>query len=305
MNYTTEKGFEMLTEDKMEITRMVYALEKRGTSYNIIKECICILEKNIDINDTFITEVEDLSSFVINKIMDFATEHNLPKDKLEHIRVYIDILENPNSMRKIIKSIDIYEDYDKQYMNKELDKLFESMDNIVKPEYVPVIDYKFNIDESKGLKNHNKELMLDIIKQKNDEINNGGIKINKLSALLKLEDKSRDGIRKMINDVMNLNIKPKAVYISEDIVNVMYICNESCIVQNVEEYTSILSDFVSYINNIEKIDLYLDDSILYGDYEVDYYPNDIDVVNFNSENFDSKITLFAGKVESDFIQVIL
>lgn len=273
MNYTTEKGFEMSIEDKMEITRMVYALEKRGTSYNIIKECICILEKNIDINDTFITEVEDLSSFVINKIMDFATKHNLPKDKLEHIRVYIDILENPNSMRQIIKSIDIYEDYDKQYMNKELDKLFESMDNMVKPEYVPVIDYKFNIDESKGLKNYNKELMLDIIKQKTDEINNGGIKINKLSALLKLEDKSRDGIRKMINDVMNLNIKPRAVYINEDIVDVMYTCNESCIV--------------------------------HGDYEVDYYPDDIEVVNFNSENFDSKITSFAGKVESDFIQVIL
>ncbi|MCZ1033986.1 hypothetical protein O0887_06230 [Clostridioides difficile] len=37
---------------------------------------------------------------------------------------------------------------------------------------------------------------------------------------------------------------------------------------NIEEYSKILSDFVDYINNIEDMDLYLDDSILYGDYKI-------------------------------------
>lgn len=86
------------------------------------------------------------------------------------------------------------------------------MDNMIKPEFVPVIDGKFDIRGSKDLKEYNKKLMLDIVKQKTYEVNNGGIRINKLSAILKLGDKSIDGISKMMKDVANLKIKPKSVY---------------------------------------------------------------------------------------------
>lgn len=305
MNYITTQGFDTIKKDKIEIKRMVYALENKGDSYNVIEECICTLEENIDVNDDFVIEVENVFSFVINRIMDFIKEKNLPENKIEHVRAYIDVFENPTSNTKIVKSIDIYEDYDKRYIDNELDKLFKSMDNMIKPEFVPVIDGKFDIRGSKDLKEYNKKLMLDIVKQKTYEVNNGGIRINKLSAILKLGDKSIDGIRKMMKDVANLKIKPKAVYISEDTVVVMYICNKSCIVLNIEEYVNILSDFVDYINNIEEKDLYLDDSILYGDYKINCGVDDRDIIDFNYENFNSKVTLFAGHIGNEIIQAAL
>lgn len=305
MNYTTTQGLDTIKEDKIEIKRMVYALENKGDSYNVIEECICTLEENIDVNNDFVIEVESVFSFVIDRIMDFIKEKNLPEDKVEHVRAYIDVFENPTSNTKIVKSIDIYEDYDKRYMDNELDKLFENMDNVIKPESVPVIDDKFDICESKDLKEHNKKLMLDIVKQKTDEVNNGGIGINKLSAVLKLEDKSIEGIRKVMKAVANLKIKPKAVYIGEDRVVVMYICNKSCIVLNIDEYAGILSDFVDYINNIEEMDLYLDDSILYGDYKINCRVDDRDIIDFNYENFASKVTLFAGHIGNEIIQAAL
>ncbi len=58
---------------------MVYALENEGDSYNVIEECICTLEENIDVNDDFVIEVENVFSFVIDRIMDFIKEKNLPK----------------------------------------------------------------------------------------------------------------------------------------------------------------------------------------------------------------------------------
>ncbi|AXU84315.1 Uncharacterised protein [Clostridioides difficile] len=212
MNYITTQGFDTIKRDKIEIKRMVYALENEGDSYNVIEECICTLEENIDVNDDFVIEVENVFSFVIDRIMDFIKEKNLPKNKIEHVRAYIDVFENPTSNTKIVKSIDIYEDYDKRYIDNKLDKLFKSMDNMIKPEFVPVIDGKFDIRGSKDLKEYNKKLMLDIVKQKTYEVNNGGIRINKLSAILKLGDKSIDGISKMMKDVANLKIKPKSVY---------------------------------------------------------------------------------------------
>ncbi len=60
---------------------MVYALENEGDSYNVIEECIYTLEENIDVNDDFVIEVENVFSFVINRIMDFTKERNLPKTK--------------------------------------------------------------------------------------------------------------------------------------------------------------------------------------------------------------------------------
>ncbi|HBF0728667.1 TPA: hypothetical protein KNO10_001806 [Clostridioides difficile] len=305
MNYITTQGFDTIKRDKIEIKRMVYALENEGDSYNVIEECICTLEENIDVNDDFVIEVENVFSFVIDRIMDFIKEKNLPKNKIEHVRAYIDVFENPTSNTKIVKSIDIYEDYDKRYIDNKLDKLFKSMDNMIKPEFVPVIDGKFDIRGSKDLKEYNKKLMLDIVKQKTYEVNNGGIRINKLSAILKLGDKSIDGISKMMKDVANLKIKPKSVYISEDTVVVMYICNKSCIVLNIEEYSKILSDFVDYINNIEDMDLYLDDSILYGDYKINCGVDDRDIIDFNYQSFNSKVTLFAGHIGNEIIQAAL
>ncbi|MBH6948088.1 hypothetical protein I6A93_10220 [Clostridioides difficile] len=305
MNYITTQGFDTIKRDKIEIKRMVYALENEGDSYNVIEECICTLEENIDVNDDFVIEVENVFSFVIDRIMDFIKEKNLPKNKIEHVRAYIDVFENPTSNTKIVKSIDIYEDYDKRYIDNELDKLFKSMDNMIKPEFVPVIDGKFDIRGSKDLKEYNKKLMLDIVKQKTYEVNNGGIRINKLSAILKLGDKSIDGISKMMKDVANLKIKPKSVYISEDTVAVMYICNKSCIVLNIEEYSKILSDFVDYINNIEDMDLYLYDSILYGDYKINCGVDDRDIIDFNYQSFNSKVTLFAGHIGNEIIQAAL
>ncbi|MCJ0053767.1 hypothetical protein JY757_02040 [Clostridioides difficile] len=305
MNYITTQGFDTIKRDKIEIKRMVYALENEGDSYNVIEECICTLEENIDVNDDSVIEVENVFSFVIDRIMDFIKEKNLPKNKIEHVRAYIDVFENPTSNTKIVKSIDIYEDYDKRYIDNELDKLFKSMDNMIKPEFVPVIDGKFDIRGSKDLKEYNKKLMLDIVKQKTYEVNNGGIRINKLSAILKLGDKSIDGISKMMKDVANLKIKPKSVYISEDTVVVMYICNKSCIVLNIEEYSKILSDFVDYINNIEDMDLYLDDSILYGDYKINCGVDDRDIIDFNYQSFNSKVTLFAGHIGNEIIQAAL
>ncbi|HGT0128417.1 hypothetical protein RYE12_03485 [Clostridioides difficile] len=305
MNYITTQGFDTIKRDKIEIKRMVYALENEGDSYNVIEECICTLEENIDVNDDFVIEVENVFSFVIDRIMDFIKEKNLPKNKIEHVRAYIDVFENPTSNTKIVKSIDIYEDYDKRYIDNKLDKLFKSMDNMIKPEFVPVIDGKFDIRGSKDLKEYNKKLMLDIVKQKTYEVNNGGIRINKLSAILKLGDKSIDGISKMMKDVANLKIKPKSVYISEDTVVVMYICNKSCIVLNIEEYSKILSDFVDYINNIEDRDLYLYDSILYGDYKINCGVDDRDIIDFNYQSFNSKVTLFAGHIGNEIIQAAL
>lgn len=305
MNYITTQGFDTIKKDKIEIKRMVYALENEGDSYNVIEECICTLEENIDVNDDFVIEVENVFSFVINRIIDFIKERNLIKNKIEHVRAYIDVFENPTSNTKIVKSIDIYEDYDKRYIDNELDKLFKSMDNMIKPEFVPVIDGKFDIRGSKDLKEYNKKLMLDIVNQKTYEVNNGGIRINKLSAILKLGDKSIDGISKMMKDVVNLKIKPKSVYISEDTVVVMYICNKSCIVLNIEEYSNILLDFVDYINNIEEMDLYLDDSILYGDYKINCGVDDRDIIDFNYENFNSKVTLFVGHIGNEIIQAAL
>lgn len=305
MNYTTTQGFDTIKKDKIEIKRMVYALEHRGDSYNVIKECICTLEEDAGINDNCIVEVKDVFSFVISKIMEFAKERNLPEDKIEHVRAYVDILEGLNSNMKSIKHIEVYEDYDKYYMDKEIDRALENMDKMVKPEYISIIDDKFDIDKSNDPKEHNKKLMLDIIKQKTDEINNGGIRINKLSAILKLEDKSIDSLRKMMKAVANLRIKPKAVYISEDTFVVMYICNKSCNVFNIEEYKNILSEFVNYINNVEEMDLYLDRSILNGDYRVNNEVDDRDKTDFNKSNFDSKLTLFGGIIGNEIIQAIL
>lgn len=304
MNYITTQGFDTIKRDKIEIKRMVYVLENEGDSYNVIEECICTLEENIDVNDDFVIEVENVFSFVIDRIMDFIKEKNLPKNKIEHVRAYIDVFENPTSNTKIVKSIDIYEDYDKRYIDNKLDKLFKSMDNMIKPEFVPVIDGKFDIRGSKDLKEYNKKLMLDIVKQKTYEVNNGGIRINKLSAILKLGDKSIDGISKMMKDVANLKINQNQ-YISEDTVVVMYICNKSCIVLNIEEYSKILSDFVDYINNIEDMDLYLDDSILYGDYKINCGVDDRDIIDFNYQSFNSKVTLFAGHIGNEIIQAAL
>ena len=305
MNYMTEQRFDTIKKDKREIKRMVYAVENRGDSYNVIEECICTLEEYEAMNDNCIVEVENIFSFVISRIMEFIKERNLSKDKIEHVRAYIDIFENPVSNMNVIKYIEIYEDYDERYMDKEIDRVLKNMHKAVNPKYVPIINDKSNRHKSNNLKDYNKKMMLDIIKQKADEINNGGIRINKLSAILKLEDKSIAGLRRMMKAVANLKIKPKAVYISEDTFVVMYISNKSCNVFNIEEYKSILTGFVDYINNVEEMDLYLDESILNGDYRVDDEVDNSDKIDFNKLNFDSKLTLFAGTIGNEIIQAVL
>lgn len=74
---------------------------------------------------------------------------------------------------------------------------------------------------------------------------------------------------------------------------------------NIEEYSKILSDFVDYINNIEDMDLYLDDSILYGDYKINCGVDDRDISDFNYQSFNSKVTLFAGHIGNEIIQAAL
>lgn len=305
MNYITTQGLDTITEDKIEIKRMVYAFEYIDDSYRVIKENIYTLDENIGTSNTYIEEVENLFNFVAINISNFIRDNNLPTNKLGHINVYMDVVENPKSNTTIVKSIDIYEDDDERYMDKEIDRLFENMDNMIKPDYASIIKSNFDIDDIKDRKEYNKNLMSDIIKQKGDELNNGEVEISKLSAILKLEDKNRDSIRKVMKAIANLKIKPKVVNINEEIAILTYACKKSCIVRNIEEYSSILLDFVDYINNIEEIDLYLDDSTLYGDYKVDSDVDDIDRVKFTSENFSSRLTLFKGHIGTDMIKLAL
>lgn len=305
MNYITTQGLDTITEDKIEIKRMVYTFEYIDDSYRVIKENIYTLDENIGTSNTYIEEVENLFNFVAVNISNFIRDNNLPTNKLGHINVYMDLVENPKSNTTIVKSIDIYEDDDERYMDKEIDRLFENMDNMIKQDYASIIKSNFDIDDIKDRKEYNKNLMSDIIKQKGDELNNGGVEISKLSAILKLEDKNRDSIRKVMKAVANLKIKPKVVNINEEIAILTYACKKSYIVRNIEAYSSILLDFVDYINNIEEIDLYLDDSTLYGDYKVDSDVDDIDRVKFTSENFSSRLTLFKGHIGTDIIKLAL
>lgn len=211
MNYITKQGLNTITEDKIEIKRMVYAFEYIDDSYRVIKENIYTLDENIGTSNTYIEEVENLFNFVAVNISNFIRDNNLPTNKLGHINVYMDVVENPKSNTTIVKSIDIYEDDDERYMDKEIDRLFENMDNMIKQDYASIIKSNFDIDDIKDRKEYNKNLMSDIIKQKGDELNNGGVEISKLSAILKLDDKNRDSIRKVMKAVANLKIKPKVV----------------------------------------------------------------------------------------------
>lgn len=302
---TIEKRFERLKEAETVVKRSVYALERINNSYNFIEKCICSIDENIDVNNLYNNEPQDMFSFIAKEISDFANRNNLSDDEYENIRAYVDTFVCKNSRNRYIKSIDLYIDNNKDYIDNEIDKVFECMNQIIMPGYIVLEGGKLDIEEDIDSKEYNDNLMIDMVAKNTNHINGQGLELGKLSAMFRIDGRSKTNICKFMKKIMNLSIKPSEVYINEDTVNVFYECKNTCIIRSTEDYSNILSDFVNYINNVDELDLYLDDVKLYEYKESDYKIYDTDLVTFNHEMFNSKLTSVLGKIGSDFITVIL
>jgi hypothetical protein len=302
---TIEKRIARLQEAEMVTQRSVYALEKINDSYNFIEKSICSLEEKIDVNNLYNSEPQNMFSFIVKEILAFANKNNLSEDEYENVRAYVDTFAGKDPSNRYIKSINLYIDNNKDYIDNEIDKVFECMNQIIIPGYIVLEGGKLDIANEIDLKEYNENLMIDMVAKKANHINECGLELGKLSAMFRIDNRSKADICKFMKKIMNLNIKPSEVYINEDTVNVFYECKKTCTIRNIEDYSNILSDFVNYINNVDELDLYLDDVNLYEYEESDYIIYDTDIVRFNHEMFNSKLTSVLGKIRSELITVIL